>query len=85
MKGLEEYKPGEASQVMLDVLVLSNSSMVERRLGLIRLNGDACSKRADPFIFSFCQWIRSSRCGVAERSGGRGANKSYYARETEAK
>ena len=44
------YKPGEASQVMLDVLALSNSSMVERRLGLIRLNGDACSKRADPFI-----------------------------------
>ena len=37
---------------MLDVLALSNSSMVERRLGLIRLNGDACSKRADPFIFS---------------------------------
>lgn len=36
---------------MLDVLALSNSSMVERRLGLIRLNGDACSKRADPFIF----------------------------------
>ena len=25
------YKPGEASQVMLDVLALSNSSMVERR------------------------------------------------------
>ena len=24
------YKPGEASQVMLDVLALSNSSMVER-------------------------------------------------------
>ena len=45
------YKPGEASQVMLDVLALSNSSMVERRLGLIRLNGDACSKRADPFCF----------------------------------
>ena len=36
---------------MLDVLAVSNSSMVERRLGLIRLNGDACSKRADPFIF----------------------------------
>ena len=48
------YKPGEASQVMLDVLALSNSSMVERRLGLIRLNGDACSKRADPFIFFTC-------------------------------
>ena len=29
-EGLEEYKPGEASQVMLDVLALSNSSMVER-------------------------------------------------------
>ena len=38
---------------MLDVLALSNSSMVERRLGLIRLNGDACSKRADPFFFAF--------------------------------
>ena len=44
------YKPGEASQVVLDVLALSNRSMVGRRL-VGRLTGDACSKRADPFIF----------------------------------
>ena len=55
------YKPGEASQVMLDVLALSNSSMVERRLGLIRLNGDACSKRADPFIFSLVNTSRDKQ------------------------
>ena len=30
VEGLEEYKPGEASQVVLNVLALSNSSMVER-------------------------------------------------------
>ena len=36
---------------MADVLALSNSSMVERREADVR-TGDACSKRADPFIFS---------------------------------
>lgn len=46
---------------MLDVLALSNSSMVERRLGLIRLNGDACSKRADPFIFSLVNTSRDKQ------------------------
>lgn len=35
---------------MLDVLALSNSSMVERREADV-WTGDACSKRADPFIF----------------------------------
>ena len=44
------YKPGEASQVMLDVLALSNSSMVERREADV-WTGDGCSKRPDPFIF----------------------------------
>ena len=47
---------------MLDALALSNSSMVERRLGLIRLNGDACSKRADPFIFSLD--VRKTKLGL---------------------
>ena len=30
VKDWEEYKPGEASRVMADVLALNNSSMVER-------------------------------------------------------
>lgn len=54
---------------MLDVLALSNSSMVERRLGLIRLNGDACSKRADPFISD----RTSVRTGGAKRSSNMGS------------
>ena len=57
---------------MLDVLALSNSSMVERRLGLIRLNGDACSKRADPFIFfEFITraYMKSFRKGLKEIYG----------------
>jgi len=54
------YKPGEASQVVLDVLALSNSSMVERREADV-WTGDACSKRADPFISRVSEDLRAKR------------------------
>ena len=64
---------------MLDVLALSNSSMVERREADV-WTGDGCSKRPDPLFSRVSEDLRAKRVELPERWRSRIIRNSYNRR-----